>query len=92
MTKNQDDKNRPISVNDDITPITKKPILQVDANNWSKLSITELWEQRTTISNRLDYALQLGHTDMIKQIRMGLNTLDQIIAERSANSEDTGLI
>ena len=91
MTKTKDHKG-PISVNDDITPITKKPITQVDSNEWSKLSVTELWEQRTVINNRLDYALQLGHTDMIKQIQTGLHLLDQIIDARSASTDDTRLI
>ena len=84
--------NGAISVNDDITPISKQPIQQVHADKWSDMSITELWEQRTTINNRLDYALQLGHADMIKQIQRGLLQLDQLIESRASIIDDTRLV
>jgi len=90
--KNKKDVKGPISVTDDITPITHQPVNQITANEWSALSLTELWEQRVTLDNRLNYALQLGHSELIKQLQRGLSQLDEIIKQRSSTSDDSGLI
>lgn len=87
-----DDNNKnnpgPVSVDDDITPITHKPIQRNDASQWQSMTVSELWEQRIALDNKLNYALQIGHAEMIRQLQRGLTALDQLIESRAQVSDD----
>lgn len=72
---------------EDVTPITREPIKKVNANDWDNQGVSQLYDQLTTLENRLMYARQLGHADMIKQLEKGIARLRSQI-----NSKDTGEI
>lgn len=71
----------------ELTPITKQPINQVHSDRWQEMTVSELWEERITLNNRLTYALQIGHADMIKQLNMGIKFLDQLIQSKTTTTE-----
>lgn len=82
--------NGPIDVNGDWTPITKKPIDQIDATQWGEMNIGELWDQRVFLQNRLNLVLNnSGHPDTIKAMQMGLANLDAHIQLKSINQSTT---
>jgi len=88
MSETEDNnKNGPIPVNGDITPITKQKIGQVRSSEWSTMPISELWEQKSILDSRLTYALQTGHAELIKQLQSGIAALDMVIANRSTGED-----
>lgn len=75
----------------ELTPITQQPIGQVHSDQWKDMPISELWEQHSILNTRLNYALQMRHAEMIKQLQIGLDVIDQVIqAKGSVN--DTRLV
>jgi len=78
--------NGPLDVNGDTTPITRKPIDQIDADQWNTMNIGELWDQRLFLQNRLNLVLSnSGHPDAIKAMQTGLANIDAIIQNKSIN-------
>lgn len=69
-----------ISVTDDITPITRQKVESVDSNAWSNMSVSELYDQRIILSNRLVQASASGNYSIVQQIQRGLNQIDAILA------------
>lgn len=51
----------------------------VSANDWADMSVTQLFDQRIVLANRLALCAQFGNPGMLKQINMGLNQIDAII-------------
>lgn len=51
----------------------------VSANEWADMSVTQLFDQRIVLANRLALCAQFGNPGMLKQINMGLNQIDTII-------------
>jgi len=90
MTKEK--RTGPISVTDDITPITHQPVENVNANQWSNISLSDLWDERIVLENRLNYALQIGHTEMIQQLQSGIIRLDAVIQHRTETSGEDRLL
>ena len=78
-----------VNVEGDITPITRKPIEQVDASEWHKLSVAELATQRATLQQRLTMAHKFS-PHLVTPIQRGIAMLDRII--KSKQNEDVGLI
>ena len=76
-----------ISVQGDVTPISRQPVEQILADQWPTMSLVDLWEQRRIMSNRIGFA-QSGNLDIIRQLEMGMRRLDAIIAEKTALAED----
>lgn len=73
----------PISVTTGtVTPITHKPIELVDASEWPKLSVNDLYHQKSILQTRHQYAEQQLKMDMCKQIEKGIDTLQNYINER----------
>lgn len=78
-----------VPVDGDITPITRRKIDQIDAANWSSMSVNELTDQRIILQNRIIAAQCSGNGSLISQLRMGLAQLDGLIQQRgSIKSED----
>ena len=80
-----------VPVDGDVTPTLRQEIKQVNANDWHKMSISELWEQRTTLNNRLVYAQQYAHPSIVQQLQNGLNTIDAILRSKEGDT-DTRLL
>lgn len=76
-----------VSVDGDVTPTLRKPIDQVDASDWPKLSSAELWDQRTTLQQRLVYAHQSAHPEIAKQIQSGIDMIDAILRSKAPESD-----
>lgn len=87
--KEKDDFNRPIGMSDTVTPFTKKPIDQIDANAWHTMSAGDLCDQRSFLYSRMQIVISSsGHPDTIAQMQRGLNTLDAIIDDKNRNTLD----
>ncbi len=78
-----------VSVEGDITPTTREPIQKVESTDWNEMSVSDLWTQRYTLQNRIAYAYESGHPEMAKHIMSGIQTIDQIIAQRQSFEEPT---
>jgi len=78
-----------VSVNGDVTPITRQPIDKLDSTRWPEMSVNELTEQRIILSNRISAASAYGgNASVINQLQRGLATLDGLIRQRSQNDGD----
>lgn len=77
---------------EELTPITKKPIQQVQSDQWRDMSVSELWDQRAILMQRLGYASQFGHPSMIQQISIGIEMLDALIDSKSNTTNETRLL
>lgn len=73
----------------EVTPITRRKIENVDASDWSTLSVAELSDQMATLQLRLAYA-QMYSPGMILPIQRGLAQLNLLI--KNKQGEGTGLI
>ncbi len=92
MTKiNVKDFEGAVSVNADITPITRQPIDQVDSDDWSSMSIAELQAQLVTLQQRYNIAAHLSSADLMKQLQKGIVRLNLILKSKT-NSDSVGLI
>ena len=76
---------KPVDVNGDITPITRKEVPQVDSTQWSGLHPSQLQEQLNILEKRMAFAQQIGHEEMIKQIRRGINELRLWIKQKTTD-------
>lgn len=82
-----------VSVTDDITPITRRKIDQLDASKWPDMSVNELTEQRIILSNRIAAASGYGgNMSVVQQLQRGLASLDAMIAQKSAGDDEVHLI
>ena len=79
-----------VSVDGDVTPTLRKPIEQVDASDWPKLSSSELWDQRMTLQQRLVYAHNSAHPEIAKQIQGGIDMIDAILRSKATENEGDG--
>lgn len=85
------ERDGPISVTDDITPITKQPIEKVEPSKWEAMSLTQLHEQRYILSRRQQMALQVGMVSAAQQIERGIVALNEMIS-RKGPTDDTGFL
>lgn len=51
----------------------------VSADEWTDMTVTELFDQRIVLSNRLALCAQFGNPNMLKQINFGIQQIDAII-------------
>ena len=85
--KNITDFTGSVSVEGDVTPVTRQKIDQVTSLKWPEMAINSLWDQRITLTNRMTMAIQSGHIDIAKQIQRGINQLDAILQHKAAQAE-----
>jgi organic radical activating enzyme len=89
--------NGPVDVNGDITPTTRQPIPQINADDWPEMSVSELLDQLSALQQRKSYIISFsGDPVIIRQMEEGLYRLNAIITSKSqptnTNSRDIGLI
>ncbi len=77
-----------VSVDGDITPTLRERIPSVKADDWSEMTISELYDQRYTLQTRSQFASETGHPELIKQIESGMLIIDEIIRVRMEQQED----
>jgi len=78
-------KNTGVTVdeNSKITPISKKEILDVHADKWDTMSLSELYQQKSIMEERLFAVLSFcDNPDVLNQIKMGMNRLAAIIESK----------
>lgn len=80
----------PIDVSSNKTPITKKDVQQVRADKWHEMSVSELYDQKGILDGRLVAAAQLGNFNLLRQVQMGIDAINEIIAQKA--STETRLI
>lgn len=94
MTKKQPtirDLEGSISVNGDITPITRKPVGQMDSSRWGEMTLLELSDQREILVNRIAVANSIGGA-LALQLERGLRHLEALMAQRAESIEETYLV
>ncbi|MEM4258040.1 MAG: hypothetical protein QXL17_02670 [Candidatus Thermoplasmatota archaeon] len=66
---------KPIDVRDNVTPISEKKILMIDANTWKSMSIHQLYEQMRVLQERLNTANEIKNLPLVNQLQRGINQL-----------------
>lgn len=73
-----------VSVEGEITPITRQPILKISPERWGEMSASELHSQREILVNRYYAAINAGLMEGAKTLQHGIMTID-------ARLEDIGM-
>jgi hypothetical protein len=81
-----------VPVNGNITPITRRPIEQIDSSTWEKLSTSELIDQRNALIERMNIARSMGNANMIATMQQGLMYIDALLQERESNGDGSRLV
>ena len=81
-----------VPVDGDITPITKKPVSQINARTWEDMTFEALSDQYIDLQNRIELANQMGRQDMVKQMQRGLGYLLQLINEKRPKEDAVTLL
>ncbi len=81
------DTGKPIQVDGEITPVTKRPIQQIKADEWGKMTVNDLYEQRSVLQNRVYVAAQIGNSALMQQLQIGVAHLDALIEQKSQQPE-----
>lgn len=67
---------------EEITPISREPIDRVQAEYWQSLSLSELFDERVTLNNRITYMYEMNKPDIARQIERGVAIIDQIVKQK----------
>lgn len=91
MNTTEDQQSNGIITSDSkFTPITNKPIPQIDADDWANLSINELYDQQSFLHTRLNIVAQnSGHPDIMAQMRLGIARIEAIIQAKNQDSQNS---
>ncbi len=81
-----------ISVQGDITPITRKPVEAVTADKWQGMSVLELSRQREILTQRMYFAQRNGLLDGAKTIEQGIMLIDMLLDEKSGDGTGIGFL
>ena len=84
-----------VSVEGNITPITREKIESVEPQKWVEMDINMLYDQRIILNNRMVRAYQAGHAEIAQQIQNGINLIDSLIKKKvdeQNNKEGTQII
>ena len=76
-----------VSVNGDKTPITRKPIDQIDSSKWGEMTFEQLINQFGMLQSRINVAKSMGRADLTKQMENGLKLLHQMIQEKEPSEQ-----
>ena len=87
MSENYKHVEGSVSVNENITPITRQPIGEIDSTQWNTMTLPELIEQHNIINERLIRAQTMGLGHMVEQIQRGLCVLNDLIQKKQENHE-----
>jgi hypothetical protein len=77
-----------VSLNDNITPVSREPIEQIDATKWNVMDVNQLMEQKLFLYNRLYMAHQIKHPILIEQIENGIKYLEMMIQDKAEQKEE----
>ena len=71
-----------VSIEGDVTPITRQPVEKVHGNNWGNMSVSELHQQREILQRRYYQALSAGLVGGASTIDQGIKIIDMILDEK----------
>jgi hypothetical protein len=75
-----------VSITDgDVTPISRTPIDRISSEDWSSLSISELYTHLSILENRYYMIQEMNKPDIAKQIASAINQLRTLINEKQNN-------
>lgn len=77
-----------VSVEGDVTPITREPISTVKPVEWKDMTSSQLWEEKMVLQQRIAAAASCGHPELIVQIQRGIAVLDQYLGEKQSQQDD----
>lgn len=84
MEDKNDETNRPsVNVQDDITPISREKIENVNSFNWNNLKLSDLYQQKSILEKRLFSARQLHNQNMVEQLERGISHIEAVIKSKS---------
>lgn len=92
MSKKYEHLEGAVPVNGDITPISRKPIDQIDSRDWEDMPFEALSEQYTMLQNRIYVVESMGRPDMLKQMKQGLAYLMQLIDTKRPKEDEMTLL
>ncbi len=88
--KKQEIPTGPISVTDDITPITHQKVEKLNSSQWADMTTTDLFKQRLILQQRIDACARMGNLPMHQQLIKGMLRLNEVLSTR--NDDDMRLI
>lgn len=74
-----------VSVDGDITPVTRQPIDKVNSGGWLNMSVSELHHQREILQRRYYQALEAGILNGASTIDQGIRSIDSILESKGSN-------
>lgn len=77
--------DKPISGTDKITPITQQPVEEITANEWEKMTPTELHNQLLILQRRYWMADEMKLLDVTKQIQRGIDDILHLLQKNKVN-------
>lgn len=66
--------------------------VEVNAQDWHKMSLSQLWDQHAILTKRFLISQQLHKQSMTKGLGMGLEILNEIIQKKDAETEKSDLM
>lgn len=81
-----------VSVNGDITPITRQPIDTIDASTWEDMPFEALEKQYNMLMKRINMVKSMGRSDLTKQMERGLAYLNQLIETKRPKNDGVTLL
>ena len=66
---------------------TERDMNQVNSLAWNKMSLSQLYDQKTIMGQRLFTASQLQHPELYAQIERGMKDLDEYIENKMVDSD-----
>lgn len=76
---------RSVNINDNITPITHQPIPEIQGHLWTEMNISQLYEQKSILLNRLNYLKMAHQGPIINQMQTAINKVQKIIDDKTIN-------
>jgi len=67
-------------------PSTGAEVELVDADTWMTMSITDLFDQRIILNNRLAACAQYGNPNMLRQMQAGIKQIDMILNHKEKHN------
>jgi hypothetical protein len=77
-----------VPVDGDVTPVTRQPIDHINAEDWTKMNVSDLHKQREILRARYYQALSVGIP--AQTIEQGIRTIDAIL--ESMGSDPGGFV
>lgn len=74
-----------VSVNGDITPVTRQPIDKVNAENWGNMTVSELHSQREILQRRYWQACSAGLLGGAGTIDQGIKIIDSLLEQKGGD-------